>query len=182
MEPAIKAKTDYDFAHLVDLQRVGSKTGGKQWILFRRGILLAAAVVCALLGVTIMTNQRNLAQALVYFLPAVVLGACSASSPLLGLADQAENQAKQGPRRVRLWRLRRGHHPGTPSVPPPLLRPPPGAGSGGGPSSFIHKRRARPEEAARQRGRAPGEGPRPGGGEAGGGPRGKAAHTKQKPK
>ena len=74
MEPAIKAKTDYDFAHLVDLQRVGAKTGGKQWILFRRGILLAAAVGCALLGVTIMTNtDGNLAQALVYFLLAVVL-------------------------------------------------------------------------------------------------------------
>ena len=75
MEPAMKARTDYDFAHLLDLQRVEAKTGGKQWILFRRGILLAAAVGCALLGVTIMNNtDGNLVQAMIYFLLAVVLG------------------------------------------------------------------------------------------------------------
>lgn len=75
MEPAMKARTDYDFDHLLDLQRVGAKTGGKQWMLFRRGIILVAAVACAALGVSILTTtQGNLAQALVYFLLAVVLG------------------------------------------------------------------------------------------------------------
>lgn len=75
MEPAMKARTDYDFAHLVDLQRIAGQTGDKQWIMIKRGIVLAAAVGCAFLGVTILTStDGNLVQAMIYFLLAVVLG------------------------------------------------------------------------------------------------------------
>ena len=75
MEPVIKARTDYDFAHLVDLQRVGAQTGSRQWMLFRRGIILAAAAACAFLGVTIMTStDGNASQAVVYFLLSAILG------------------------------------------------------------------------------------------------------------
>lgn len=70
----MRARTDYDFAHLVDLQRVGSHTGNRQWTLLRKGIILAAAVVCAALGVSIlMSTSGNAAQAGVYFLLAVLL-------------------------------------------------------------------------------------------------------------
>lgn len=75
MEPVIKARTDYDFAHLVDLQRIGAQTGSRQWMLFRRGIILAAAAACAFLGVTIVTSTNgNMSQAVIYFLLAAVLG------------------------------------------------------------------------------------------------------------
>ncbi len=70
----MKARTDYDFAHLVDLQRVGSQTGNRQWNLLRRGIILAAAAVCVVVGVSILMNTSgNAAQAGVYFLLAALL-------------------------------------------------------------------------------------------------------------
>ena len=74
MEPAMKARTDYDFAHLVDLQRVEAQTKNKRWLLFRRGILLVAAVGSAFLGVTILTStDENPGLAMVYFVLAVIL-------------------------------------------------------------------------------------------------------------
>ena len=72
------ARTDYDFAHLVDLQRVAAQTRSRQWTMIQRGILLAAAAACTFLGVSILTStQGNVGQAVVYFLLAAVLvGMC----------------------------------------------------------------------------------------------------------
>ena len=78
MEPTMKARTDYDFAHLVDLQRVAAQTRNRQWTMIQRGIILAAAAACVYLGISILTStQGNAAQAVVYFLLAAVLvGMC----------------------------------------------------------------------------------------------------------
>lgn len=70
----MRARTDYDFAHLVDLQRVGAHTGNKQWVMLRRGIVLAAAAACAFLGGNILlTTRGNVGQAVVHFVLALVL-------------------------------------------------------------------------------------------------------------
>ena len=70
----MRATTDYDFAHLVDLQRMGSHTGNRQWNMLRRGIALAAAGACIFLGVSILVQTNgNVGQAAVYFLLGALL-------------------------------------------------------------------------------------------------------------
>lgn len=74
MSPTMKARTNYDFALLVDLQRMGAHTGNRQWILLRKGILLAATAACVLIGGSILlSTDGNAAQAGVYFLLAAGL-------------------------------------------------------------------------------------------------------------
>lgn len=74
MEPAMKARTDYDFAHLVDLHKVSAKTRDKKWIMLRRGIVLVVAVACVGLGAVVLSQRDgDMRQAGIYLLIGLIL-------------------------------------------------------------------------------------------------------------
>lgn len=74
MAETMKARTDYDYAHLVDIHKVSAKTRDKKWIMIRRGIVLAAAVVCAGVGVSVLAQRDgDMKQAGIYLLIGLIL-------------------------------------------------------------------------------------------------------------
>lgn len=68
------AKTQYDYAHLLDLRRVAAKTVEKKETMIRRAMVLVLALICAGVGVAVITGQNGTAgQGAIYFLLGAIL-------------------------------------------------------------------------------------------------------------